>query len=216
MLGIAPRFDSATECSFSWFLKFLAEYNKSPPKPIKSLTENDAVRKNVLVELPNVESIIFFDHGMETALIGQDKNAVINTGDVQKLSGKKVYTMACLSAKVLGVEAYKNGCKEYWGAVESIGFTPQYADLFGEVYIQGAVGRFRDNIPIEENMKKMKDHFMANIEKTSDPWTKIWLQKDHDMWVCYHEGNPPSDQPEVPKSWLQIIIDFLNWLIGLL
>ena len=124
--------------------------------------------------------------------------------------------MACLSAKGLGKKAYEEGCPEYWGAMEAITFTIDDAHLFGEVYIDGAYARFGEGKSIEEVYNSMREHFLSQMEKTNNPWTKIWLQKDHDIWVVWHEGNPPEPNPEPPQSsWWIRLWEWVKSLFGL-
>jgi len=188
-LFVAPRSDEATEYSFSWASKLLTKIGNS--LNLIKLLQNDAVYFKMNQYINSVTSMIFFDHGNEECLVGQDGFAFMDMDDTSELKDKKVYTMACLSAKKFGAEAYNKGCKEYWGAVEAIGFTLEEADLFGDVYIEGAYKRFVENKSIEETYQSMQDHFDQQKTIAVNPWTKIWLQKDKDMWVVWHSGNPP-------------------------
>lgn len=208
LLNVAPRFDRATEYSFEWDSNFVDKYGECT-----SLLEKDAIKSKFDEHLPDHDQIVFFDHGNEKYLIGNDSKPLIDPDEAYKLKDKQIYTMACLSAKELGVAAYRAGCKEYWGAIDSIGFTLIDAHLFGEVFSEGALKRFKDKESIEDTMNSMLEHFDLQQLKTTDPWTKTWLQKDRDMWVVWHEGNPPPE-PE-PKTWWELLIEWLKKLIGL-
>jgi len=214
ILNVAPEFDTATEYSFSWnqdFLKKASEYNPEPE--ITSLLKGDANKSRFKDELEDNDILIFFDHGNKDVLIGQNKVALLTSSDAHLLNGKKVYTMACLSAQELGKEAFKKGCLEYWGATESIGFTIEDQHLFGEVFVEGAYKRFIEGESIEDVMEQMKNHFTTQIGETKNPWTKIWLQKDSDIWVCWYAKNPPPE--EKPLTWWEQFIKWLRRLIGL-
>jgi len=212
ILDFAPKFDTATEYSAEWNKNLLDKFGSG--ENITPLLESNATKRNYLNEIPDHDVFIFFDHGNKDCLIDQNKRKVVYTGNADTLKDKRVYTMACLSAKELGTKAYYEGCLEYWGATDAITFTIDDADLFGEVYVDGAYARFGEGKSIEEAYKSMKDHFILQKSKTINPWTKIWLQKDHDMWVVWHEGNPPSE-PEPPKPWWVRLWEWLKNLIGL-
>lgn len=214
ILDVAPCFDSASMCSFKWNGDLLTKL-RFASIPITFLLQQNAVSSLFKQHVGDHEIIIFFDHGNEDLLVGNDQTALLTSKDVALLKDKKVFAMACLSAKKLGVEAYKAGCLEYWGAVESIGFIPEEEALFGEVFIEGAYKRFGEEKTIEETLQSMKQHFDEQKNKTINPWTKIWLEKDKNMWVCWYEGNKPVEEPEPQKTWLQKLIDFIKKIIGI-
>ncbi len=209
ILDFAPKFDTATEYSSEWNKNLLDKFGED----VTALLEIDATKRNYLNEIPEHDVFIFFDHGNENCLIDQNVRKVVHVGNVDTLKGKRVYAMACLSAKELGSKAYHQGCLEYWGATDVIGFTIDDAHLFGEVYVDGAYARFWEGKPIEEVYQSMREHFILQKTKASNPWTKIWLQKDHDIWVVWHEGNPPPD-PNPQKPWWGRLWEWLKGLIG--
>ena len=214
ILNVAPKFDTATEYSFEWNQDFLERSSHHNPEPnITNLLEGEASKSRFREELEDNDILIFFDHGNTDVLIGQNRVALLTSSEAHLLNGKKVYTMACLSAKELGKEAFKQGCLEYWGATEPIGFTIDDQHLFGEVFVVGAYQRFIEGESIEEVMDQMKRLFTTQMEKTTNPWTKIWLQKDSDIWVCWNPNNPPEE--EKPLSWWEKLIKWLKRLIGL-
>jgi len=211
LLVVAPRFDTATEYSFDWAGDFLKIIEDNPNVEYSALLKDMATKRNFDQFMPLHDILIFFDHGIKDALIGQGLEKLVTNVTAGKFAGKKVFTMACLSALELGKYAYHSGCLEYWGATESIGFTLVDADLFGEVFVQGAYERFVLGLPIEEVMENMQNHFVEQMDKTTNPWTKVWLQKDKDMWVCWHEGN----KPETPKA-ISLIQKIINAILNFL
>ena len=193
MLDIAPRFDDATEYSFLWNGDLVQKLLPSFPA-MQLLLEDEVLREKFEPKAPNHDIIIFYDHGNETSLIEQGGNgAIIDLANVNLLKGKAVYTMACLSAKELGVKAWQKGCLEYWGSKELIGFTPDDHELFKECYNLGAVLRFVDKRLIKECLESVKSLFTANMEKTDDPWAQTWLRCDRDSWVCWSDETPPPE-----------------------
>ncbi len=212
ILNFAPRFDTATEYSYEWNNNLLAKFPSD--ENITSLLDLNATKSKYLNEIEDHDVFIFFDHGIDDGLIDQHRRKFLYLGNADTLKGKRVYTMACLSAKELGKKAYHEGCLEYWGATDAITFTIDDAHLFGEVFVDGAYARFGEGKSIEEVYKLMREHFISQKLRASNPWTKIWLQKDHDMWVVWHKGNPPPN-PEPPKPWWVRLWKWLKDLIGL-
>jgi len=211
MLVFAPRFDTATEYSFQWAQSFIDKI-KEQSVDYSTLLEEDAIKRKFDEEIPYKDILVFFDHGGKDGLFGNDGKKIVTKISVGKLCGKKIFTMACLSALELGALAYYSGCPEYWGAIESIGFTLVDADLFGEVFVEGAYSRFIEDKTISEVMEQMKNHFDSQKEKTNNPWTKIWLEKDKDMWVCWCCDNPPEKPKELTwwEKLIEAILDFLE------
>ena len=209
ILNVAPRFDDVTEYSIAWSKDFLAQADSTE---ITSLLEKDAIKSKFRQEIDNHDVFIFFDHGNEEGLIDNNSQYLIRTSDAFRLNGKKVFAMACLSAKKFGKKAFEEGCVEYWGAVESIGFTVDEATLFGEVFVVGAYDRFITEKDVDVVYDSMLAHFLEQIGKTDNPWAKIWLQKDHDMWVVWYEDNPPPNDES--KTWWQLLIEWIKKMIG--
>jgi hypothetical protein len=109
---------------------------KGYAKPVKGKVElqellrNTAVRSafEANVETFKPDAIVFFNHGGEDCLCAQDgATCVLDSKNVDKVAGKIIYTMACLSAAKLGAEAWKRGCV-YIGYVETFTFTVAYKD----------------------------------------------------------------------------------------
>ena len=211
ILVFAPKFDTATEYSYSWAEQFIDKIDDIPTLEYTTLLENTAIKSNFDQNMPYHDILVFFDHGIEDALIDQNVTRMVSTKTVGKLTGKKVFAMACLSALELGALAYHTGCLEYWGAVESIGFTLVDAHLFGEVFVEGAYQRFIEEKLIDEVMTNMKNHFDVQKTKTTNPWTKIWLERDKNMWVCWHAGNEPQKPKEL--TWWEKLIELIKELL---
>lgn len=204
LLVFAPRFDTATEYSYAWAEDFINKIKDDPSVDYESLLGSSATRDNFNSKMPYKDVLVFFDHGNKNCLFAQNAKRLIYRGNIGCLAGKKAFTMACLSALELGALAYHTGCTEYWGAVESIGFTLVDADLFGEVFVDGAYERYIEEKPITEVYDNMINHFDAQKEKTDNPWTKIWLEKDKDMWRCWYCDNPP-EKPRDLNLWEKLI-----------
>ncbi|MEM2294612.1 MAG: hypothetical protein QXX41_15205, partial [Nitrososphaerota archaeon] len=103
---IAPVFDDVTAYSYDWSReveKLLLEngYNvlSLSGKPLKRDEIEDALKSR-----PNA-IVIFYNHGREDSLLASQTENAIDTKNVHLLRGRECFTVACLSAGKLGIEA---------------------------------------------------------------------------------------------------------------
>jgi len=189
ILGVAPCFDSATEHSFRWFKELVKSLNEN----WVLLLKDDATRENVERKFDEYhpEIICIYDHGVEDGLVQQGGDGyVIDLKNIERFKGKVIYTMACLSGKVLGKEHWRNG-GTFWGYTAVFGFTLQEEELFMHAANAGLIYRFQGKT-WEECLDYAKKKFDEAIGKAKMLWTKIWLQHDRDNLVLYS----PTSQPE--------------------
>jgi hypothetical protein len=64
-----------------------------------------------------------------------DEESIIDLSSLDRLARMHVYCMNCLSGKGLGTHAVSKGVLEYWGYVDSVAFTTEAIDAFGEAFI---------------------------------------------------------------------------------
>jgi len=194
IIGIAPCFDQATTVSHKWFHELVKKLNEE--KWIK-LEKDDAVREKVervIEENPEASIVLFYDHGEESGLVAQgSKGYVIDLKNINKLRGKVIYVMACLSGKKLGKEHWKNG-GIFFGYNEVFGFTTQEEHLFMECANAGLICRIKEGKSWEECFEHAKQKFNEAIGKAKLTWSKIWLTWNRDHLVLYSEKSPPEPE----------------------
>jgi hypothetical protein len=180
---------------------------------LQELLRDMAVRSafETNVETFNPDAIVYFNHGGEDCLCAQDgATCVLDSENVNKVSGKIIYTMACLSAAKLGAEAWKRGCI-YIGYVETFTFTVADEHLF----CQAANSGFIAYVQGETNWAKIKalmvEAFNKAMEQTNDPWAKMWLQWDRDALKIYAPG---VDVPETKCIFRKVAIALFGPKIG--
>jgi len=128
-LLVAPVFDEVTPYSYDWSRE-VKNILESKGYEVKDLSGKEISRKDVEKHLDDIDLFCFYDHGSENALWGSREEPIIDLSNVKLLSGKEVFTMACLSAKKLGVEAWKSKSKVYWGYYEVFSFTTDSLEEF--------------------------------------------------------------------------------------
>lgn len=202
VVGVAPKFDDATEYSFKWYIE---TRDKTKDKyTLKELLKNDAVRSKFeqLIKTYDLDILLFYDHGDENGLIQQNGGYLLDKNNVQLIKNKIIYTMACLSAKKLGVEAWKIGCV-YVGYTDLFYFTTQDESLFNEAASHGFILYIDGETNWSEIKKKMIEKFNEAIEQTGDPWTKMWLRHDRDCLAIYN-GEVPTTSCTLRKIALKL------------
>jgi len=133
---IRPRFDETTEISHA-FCNCMTDYLCMTSKSFIDLSQDDAVKAKVeetLKENPTAK-VIFFNHGNTEALIGNDKQPVIDKDNVQLLAHREyTITLACEWGADGGVEAWRQGCLAVLCYVDVVSFTtdalPQFEKAF--------------------------------------------------------------------------------------
>jgi hypothetical protein len=215
VLAVAPCFDTASEYSFLWWER-LREAIKDKVE-LQELLRETAVRSafEANVETFNPDAIVYFNHGGEDCLCAQDGAAcVLDGGNVDRVAGKIIYTMACLSAAKLGVEAWKRGCV-YVGYVETFTFTTNDEQLF----CQAANSGFTAYVEGEQDWAKIKavmvEAFNKAMEQADDPWSKLWMQWDRDALRIYApEADTPESKCVFRKAAIALFGPKLGWKLS--
>jgi hypothetical protein len=214
-LIVAPKFDEVTEYTRKWVEEVREEIVKQNYQFV--FLSNGVKREDVenVLKREDVDTLIFYDHGNEDCLWGSLSEKVIDTNNVDLLKGKVCYTLACLSGKKLGVEAWKRGCKVYIGYEEEFVFTIDEEELFKECANSGILKKLRDKVSWKEAFEYMKQKFNECIEKAQSFWTKVWLAHDRDCLVKYDAEQPPKTKCMFRKLAIKLFGERLGWKISL-
>ena len=203
-----PRFDSATEHTFAFAEDILSQCRVAGIDVVE-LAEGDATKKRVEEELKKgTDLFIFYDHGSEDALIGQDEKSVIDLSNVSSLSDKEVYTLACLSAKELGAAVWRQGGK-YWGYTEVVGFTTDALDEFKHAFNCGFCYLFIDGLEHTQALdlaKETFDQLSLDLMSKGKIMAAIFMRRNKESLVSYDSSNEPDG--EGAKGCLLELIKF--------
>lgn len=187
ILGVAPKFDEATEYSFKWFEKIMDVCDaKISGRPVSRIEVEHCINQGY-------DTLIFYDHGSCDCLWGNPSEKIVdkyNVDDIAKFV-KRIYTMACLSSKVLGVRFFERDVL-YVGYIREFAFTP-YDEHYFEYVVTEGVKALIQGLSAPEVKRIMIDAFNKAMREAKDPWTKIWLQWDRDSLRVYDKlGDKPS------------------------
>lgn len=195
-LIIRPVFDDVTEITYDEAQDFF-DYLKEKGKSCIDLAREEAILENVeevLIENPTI-SIYHADHGSPDKIWGNDERPVIDLKNVHLLEGKEIFNNNCSSAKKLGVEAWKKGCKAFFGYTDVFIFT---TDALEEFKIATTFGPKRrvDGLSLKDCLEKTKEKMIElrdDLIKAGKALAAACMTRDHDILVCYNTEPPSSD-----------------------
>jgi hypothetical protein len=214
---IAPKFDTATNFSYDWSreVKVGLEQKGYTVIDIGGRQVSRAEVEKALKENPNV-IYIHYDHGSEDAHWGSETEAVVDLKNVSLLGQREVYCMNCLSAKKLGVEAYKNGALAYYGYVEVFSFSTEALDEFREFANSGLKFRLEGKT-WEESLqlaKELADELCQKLVEAGKYIASVLLKQDADALRCYTPNNPPTSNCTLRKTAIRLFGPKLGWKIS--
>jgi hypothetical protein len=193
---VAPRFDDASSYSYDWSreVKKMLEEKGFQVIDIGGRPLSRAEVEKALTENPNA-LFIFYNHGNEDCLWASETEKAVDKDNVQLLASRECYTMACLSARKLGVEAYKVGCLAYWGYTEAFAFTTEDADVFKEFANCGLKFKLEGKTWEEalQQAKNLAKELCQKLIEAGKYFSSILLQQDADALRCYTPNNPPTE-----------------------
>ncbi|GAI05363.1 unnamed protein product [marine sediment metagenome] len=213
-LLVRPRFDEPTQHSFAFAGEILQWCRQAKPLIVDviELAEGEAIRARVEQELtPDVDLFIFYDHGDEDALIGQDEKPVIDLENAGLLAGKEVFTLACLSAKDLGPAVWRQG-GTYWGYVDVFSFTTDSLAEFQEAANCGFKFRFIEGDTRQNSLQRAKETFTRLALELVDAgkvFAAICMREDGDTLV-YLDAHKPEEKEGCLLALLKLPVSLLR------
>ncbi len=195
-LIIRPVFDDVTEITFDEAQDFI-DYLKEKGVSLIDLGREEAILENVeevLIENPTI-SIYHADHGSPDKIWGNDDRPVIDLNNVYLLEGKEIFNNNCSSAKKLGVEAWKKGCKAFFGYTDVFSFTTDALEEFKIATTYGPKRRV-DGLSLKDCLEKTKEKMTElrdQLIKAGKILAAACMTRDRDILVCYNTEPPSSD-----------------------
>jgi len=194
--------DEPTRYSLQWCQE-IVDFLKSKGETVTDFPNSDAVRGKVTAGLQAFPDAFYvhYGHGDQDREVGDDGEPIIDLDNVYILSGREVYTMSCLSAKVLGVEAYNKKCIAFWGFVDVVSFTTDALSEFKEALNYGFYLRYEGKTWKEcidltkQKMQEIINKLMANGRFMA----ASALDGDMNALVCWDGGAPPSEACPVSR-----------------
>lgn len=208
---VRPEFDEATQYTFG-FASDILQACRDAGMEVVELARGEAIRERVEEELAGGFDIyIHYDHGNEGALIGQDEKPVIDSGNCALLVGKETYTLACLSAKRLGVDVWRMGGR-YWGYVEVVSFTTDALREFQEAFNCGLKHRFIEGADAHDALAQAKETFSRlslDLVEVGKTMAGVLMRMNGDNLV-YYNGQEPEEREGCLLSLLKLPIELFR------
>lgn len=178
----------------------------------KPLTRREV--EEVLTQNPNT-LFIFYNHGSANCLWASKTEKAVDVENVELLAEREVYTVACLSAQKLGVEAYKKDCKAYWGYTAEFAFTSEALDEFMQFANCGLKFRLEGK-SWSECLKLAKEFAKVMVEKLTKEGkyiSAVFLNSDAEALVCYN-AEPPQPKCPLRRIAIRILGPKAGWEIS--
>lgn len=194
-LLIAPVFDAITVYSYDWSCEVKAMmlfkgYNVIDIGGRK--VKRSEVESNLINTNPDI--VVFYDHGNEEQLFGSESEVIIDRNNVNLLSGKILYTMACLSGKRLGVLVWKND-GVFWGYNRVFMFTTDALSEFKSFANKG-IELFLNGYSWEDAYAITKQYGFELAKKLASQGkiiASVAMMNNASSLVCYTKNLYPGE-----------------------
>ena len=198
-----PNHDKTTNYLYHWSKLVITQAIKKGIK-IYDLAGNRANRETFTSYLKQNPLIIFFNgHGDENSVTGFNDEILIKLGDNEAvLKNKIAYSRSCRSAKILGHECVKNGCRAFIGYKEDFIFcisphlsTKPLEDKVAKLFLEPSnlivVALLKGKSAQEahvRSLKLMKKNFNDLVSTSSPPKSKnyapyLWHNIKHQVVI---------------------------------
>ncbi len=139
LILVRTNVDDVTRISYRW-AEAVKQRFRSSGWQVVDLAAGDAIYSRVVPVLQDAASCVFlfYGHGWEDAMLGQDSTPVIDVESLNLLQDQKVYVVACLTTRQLGRRA-SNAVHFYLGYEDKIDvlIDPPYIDRLEDCVNKG-------------------------------------------------------------------------------
>lgn len=162
IIAVAPKNDRATEDSQNWCAEALDSIEATDMEVYTTRIFNaDAIKNDTNLAInkkPKAKWFIHYGHGNRDSILGNDGNFIINDSNLHILEGMHVYCCNCSSGAGLGRQAIDKGILEYWGFLDTIGWTTRSKDNFGDVVNYGIKKSFKEKKTLNEVVEDAREY----------------------------------------------------------
>jgi hypothetical protein len=212
---VAPVFDEVTQHSYSWS-RAVREMLEGAGWEVIDISGRAVSREEVEEALRGeVTLYVHYDHGSSDAHWGASDVKVIDLNNVALLSGRECYNLNCLSAKRLGVEAWKRGARAYWGYIEEFAFSTDALTEFGRFVNEGLRLRLEGKSWAEclRMAKELARELASKLVDAGKYIAAVLLSRDAEILVCYTPENPPESRCPLRRLAIKLFGPKIGWSI---
>jgi len=163
VLGIDSNYEPVTLAAFQYREKYVYPYLQAKGFTVKKFQGPLARRHYVAPEArkPEVEYLTGVGHGSYNLYTGDHGDVIWQVGNYHpdEVKGKIVHLLSCQTARDLGTDFVRNGCRAYFGYDENFTFYMAEKDTFFECdsEIDKAFGDGLTAAQVYDRVKKLYD-----------------------------------------------------------
>jgi hypothetical protein len=205
-LGIDSNFEPATLAAFQYREKSVYPYFQSKGFVVRKFQGPLARRHYVAPEArkPEVEYLLGVGHGSYNLYTGDHGNIIFQVGDYdpQEVNRKIVHFLSCQTARDLGPDFVRNGCRAYFGYDENFSFQMADKEIFFECdsEVDKAFADGLSAVQVYDRVKKLYDQRIADLRAAGKLYVAATLEFDRDHLRCPSSGGANWGDPEARLS----------------
>jgi hypothetical protein len=199
---ISPVFDDVTEYCVKW-AENAVELFSDPPTVIKG---RPVTRSEAEEAMEGKAILCFYDHGSEGVLWGDRRVQIVDEDNLHK-TPECIYTLSCLSAAKLGVEAWRRG-KTFWGYTKPFSFTTNALDKFMLFANNGLKMVLKEGLCWGDALIKTRELGETLVDELLDEGNIIAASCMHgnmNCLVCYNGEAPAESDCPFRSAALRIL-----------
>ena len=164
-----PSTDDSTQTSYLLAQAVKERFEENDWRVI-DIAADDAIRANVEKHLQNSGSVVFlfYGHGKEDRMIGQDGNALIDLDNCHILKNQRVHVAACWTAEELGREV-ENTVRYYLGYERWISIGSETYALYSEKCLNRGIMAMLDSPDC--SIEQARQHTVGEYEHWIEPFS---------------------------------------------
>lgn len=202
VLGIDSNYEAVTLAGYQYREKHVYPYFKAKGFAVKKLQGPLARRHYVVQEVskPEVVYLTGVGHGRYDLYTGDHGNVIFETGNYHpdEATGKVAHFLSCQTARELGPDFVRNGCRAYFGYDENFTFYMAQKDTFFEC--DSEIDRaFADGLTaarVYVRVRALYDKRIAELRAEGKLYVAASLEFDRDHLRCPSSGGESWGDPK--------------------
>jgi hypothetical protein len=206
VLGIDSNYDPVTLAAFQYRERYVYPYLQGKGYTVKKFQGPLARRLYAGPEArkPEVEYLTGVGHGSYNLYTGDHGDVIWQIGNYHpdEVKGKIVHLLSCQTARDLGPDFVRNGCRAYFGYDENFTFQMAEKDTFFEC--DSEIDRaFADGLSasqLYDRVKRLYDQRIADLRAAGKRYVAATLEFDRDHLRCPSSGGANWGDPKAKLS----------------
>lgn len=196
VVGVDSDYDAPNRAAFQYRDRHVYPYLKRRGFDVRSLHGPLARRHYVAAALrqPAVDYVTGVGHGLHDLYTGDHGDEVLKVGAYHpdEARGKIIHLLSCQTARELGPDLVRNGCRAFFGYDENFVFYPRDADQFFECDAE-IDKAFADGLGarrVYARVRRIFDARIAELRAAGKLYVAAELEYNRDHLRCPSSGGP--------------------------